>query len=353
MTIINDEPTLLQVDLSQFMMEGCELKAPFLSGSSTCTSPTCLAMVPPPKAESQVSMTMEVSQLLLWVVLDNSSQALGSSTPKRPVSLALGAPPSLRLEGFSKPVDTSSQASLQASIPDEAEPDDPALEEISFPLGTLGQGAGILPGDVIQLQEEMGKTLGWLLATRSSLNACWRKQVSEFEMALHQNEAETIQAIKEARILHACTIREAEAHWVKLISKAEAWHTTCIKEAKANCASTIAEAENCCSVAIRKVESHGAKQAHSIQQSHAEGMHHPEMGAIGEEGKDHLSFLATCGAAPQSPWDSGESLSPAPGKCTPVYSTKYSSLSIFHSTGICPTSYSSYYPHGTWTPGPI
>ena len=113
MTMLNDEPTLLQVDLLQFMMEVHESKSPFLSGSSTATSPTHLAMVPPHKVESQVSMTMEVSELLLWVALDTSGQSLGSSTPKRPVSPSLGTLPSLRPEGFAKPVDTSSQASFR------------------------------------------------------------------------------------------------------------------------------------------------------------------------------------------------------------------------------------------------
>ena len=51
---------------------------------------------------------------------------------------------------------------------------------------------------------------------------------------------------------------------------------------------------------IRKAESHRAKQAHSIQQSHAEGMQHLEMEAIKEEGKDCLSFLATCSVALQA-----------------------------------------------------
>ena len=82
-----------------------------------------------------------------------------------------------------------------------------------------------------------------------------------------------------------------------LISEAEAWQATCIKEAEANCASIIAEAENFCSMVIRKAESHSTKQACSIQQSHAEGMQDLEMEAIGEEGKDHLSFLTTCRAA--------------------------------------------------------
>ena len=105
-------------------------------------------------------MTMEVSELLLLAALDTSSQALGSSTLKRPVSLALGAPPFLRLEGSAKPVDTSSQASLQASIPDNAEQDDLILEEISLPVKTLGLDTSILPRDVIQLQEKVVKALG-------------------------------------------------------------------------------------------------------------------------------------------------------------------------------------------------
>ena len=150
---------------------------------------------------------------------------------------------------------------------------------------------------MIQLQEEVGKALECLLTTRSSLDACQRKHVLDFEMALHQNELETTKAIKEAKTLHACTIREAKTHQVMLISQAEALHTTCIKEAKANCASIIAEAENCCSMAIRKAESCSARQAHSIQQSHAKGMQCLEMEAIEEEGKDHLSILTTCGTA--------------------------------------------------------
>ena len=181
MTMLNNEPALLQVDLLQFTTEGCESKALFLSGSPKST------MTPPPKAESQVSMTMEVSELLLWVALDTSSQASGGSTPKTPVSPALGAPSSLRLEGFAKPMDTSSWVSPQVSIQDNAKPDDPTLEEISLPVKTLGLGASILPWDMIQLQEEAGKALGWLLLTRSSHDARWRKQVLDFEMALHQN----------------------------------------------------------------------------------------------------------------------------------------------------------------------
>ena len=79
--------------------------------------------------------------------------------------------------------------------------------------------------------------------------------------------------------------------------------------------------------------------------------------AIGEEGKDCLSFLAACRAAlqasPQRPLDPGDLLSSAPEKCTLVFSTKCSPLSIFHLTGICTTGSSSYCPCSTWAFGPI
>ena len=51
-TMLDDEPTLLQVNISQFAMEGCKSKTLFLGSASTATSPTCSATVPPPKEDS-------------------------------------------------------------------------------------------------------------------------------------------------------------------------------------------------------------------------------------------------------------------------------------------------------------
>ena len=113
------------------------------------------------------------------------------------------------LENTARPVDTSSEVSLQANTPEDAELDDLTFEEISFPVKTLGLGCGTLPGDITQLQEEAGKALGCLLVTRSLFDAHWRKQVFDFKMALCQNKSETTEAIKEAKTLCTCTIREA------------------------------------------------------------------------------------------------------------------------------------------------
>ena len=60
---------------------------------------------------------------------------------------------------------------------------------------------------------------------------------------------------------------------------------TYIREAEANCASIITEAVTHCAADIRKAESHYMEHACSIQQSHAEGMHHLETEAMEEEGE--------------------------------------------------------------------
>ena len=116
-------------------------------------------------------------------------------------------------------------------------------------------------------------------------------------MALHQNESETTEAIKEVKALCAHTIWDAETHWTVLISKAKVWHAACIKEIEDDCTCALAETENCCSMAIREAESRDTSKASSIQQSHAKDIQCLEAEAIEEEEKDCLTFLTACRTA--------------------------------------------------------
>ena len=197
--------------------------------------------------------------------------------------MALGAPSSSRVKDSSKPLATSSQVTLQVASPDIAKPIYQTPEAFctpaTLPAKTPGADSNTLPRNEILLQEEMNRAMGHLLMTSSSLDACQWKQVSDFEMALCQNEAEATKAIKEAKAHCEATIREAESCC-----------TIHIREPEAKCASIITEAETHCTTDIRKAESHCVEHACSIQQSHAEGMQHLETEAIEEEGRDHLSF---------------------------------------------------------------
>ena len=147
--------------------------------------------------------------------------------------------------------------------------------------------------------------------TRLSLDAHQWKQVSDFEMALCQNEAKANEAIREAKshcgatiteveACHTARIREAEAHHATHIKESEANCASIIREIEANCASIITEVEACWTADMRKVECYCAEHACSIQQLYAEGMQQLEMEAMEEAERDCLSFLATCGMALQA-----------------------------------------------------
>ena len=177
-------------------------------------------------------------------------------------------------------------------MPDITEPMDQTPEVICVPTTppakTPGADTNTLPRNVILLQEDMKRAMGCLLMARLSLDALWWKQVLDFEMALHWNEAKATEAIREANAHCGATIREAESH-----------HTTHIREAEANYTSIIMEAEAHYTADIRKVESHCVEHTCSIQQLHAQGMQCLETEAM-EEGRDCLCFLTTCGMALQA-----------------------------------------------------
>ena len=160
-------------------------------------------------------------------------------------------------------------------------------------------------------------------------------------MALCQNESEITKAIKEAKALCACTIRDVEAHWAALMTTAKIQHATCIKEVEANCAPALAEAENSCSTAIREAESKGTSQAHSIQQSHAKDMQHLEAEAIEEERRDHLAFLATCSTAFRTSPPKAHGIMVTPFHLllenAPMSTLLSIPLGVSPSTGTCPT----------------
>ena len=88
---------------------------------------------------------------------------------------------------------------------------------------------------------------GWLLTTRASMDSCQRRLVSNTKTALHQNEAKSTKAMKEA---------------------------------KAHCTTVIWDAEAMCAVTSREEETTCAGHAHTLQQSLGESIQDLECKAI-------------------------------------------------------------------------
>ena len=88
--------------------------------------------------------------------------------------------------------------------------------------------------------------MGCLLMTRVAVDAHQRKQVSDFEMAIHENEAEATETIRETKAHCRAAIREAETHNATTVRKAEDHCTTSITVAEVHCIADIREAESHC-----------------------------------------------------------------------------------------------------------
>ena len=256
--LLGGKPTYLKVIILQPTLEGQEPKAPPHRGHSLPIQVPSPIKAPPPKAEREVSMTMEVRELLSWAVLDTSGHASGNSTPKglNPMVVLMPLPP--KLGDISGPVDTSSHV----STPDDAEMGEASLEEIpAAPLpiaGTPGPHSGTPTKDADHLQKEANKALWELLAVMSSINAHQQKLVWKLGMDLHQNESKTSKSTKEAKAICDTAIKEAKATYAHSIQEAKTCFSMAIKEAKATCAHSIQEAETLCSTAIRDAEAWGS-----------------------------------------------------------------------------------------------
>ena len=223
------ESSFLLVDLSQVTLGDHAPEASAPCRTSTPTSPSHPAMEHPPKADSHISMTSEVQELLSHAILDASSQSLWNSTQRGQHLWPWEFHPPTKL------VATSTQASLQVAIPDDTLPVSQTPEVSSAPTlpptRTPGADMGAFPKEVILLQGEMNRAMGHLLPTRASIDTHGRKQVLDFKMAICQNEAEATQAIREMKDHCEAAIREVEAN-----------HTATHREAEAHCTTTIREA---------------------------------------------------------------------------------------------------------------
>ena len=125
--LLRGEPIYLKVDILLSTVERPKLQALPPGGCSSSILNASPVRAPLLKAEREVSMTMEVRELLSLAVLDMSRHASGNSTPKRLDPIVLVTPPPTKLGDYPWPVDTSSQVSTLNVAP----MGDASLEEIA------------------------------------------------------------------------------------------------------------------------------------------------------------------------------------------------------------------------------
>ena len=72
----------------------------------------------------------------------------------------------------------------------------------------------------------MNVALEQLLTTRATMDSHHRELELNAELAMHMNEAQAAEAIKEAKVSHAAETKEAKLCHTTRIKEAEACHTT-------------------------------------------------------------------------------------------------------------------------------
>ena len=137
------EPIYLKVDILQSITEGPELKVPPSGDCSLSILMPSPIRAPPLKAEREVSMTMDVRELLSQAGLDTSGHVSGNSTPKRLDPMVLLTPLPTKLGDFPRPVDTSSPV----SAPDDTEMGTPPWMKSPLPPFSQlrHQGPAVVP----------------------------------------------------------------------------------------------------------------------------------------------------------------------------------------------------------------
>ena len=114
----------LEVDILQPILGKPDLKA-LPTGRHSPILMTSPIRITPPKPEREVSMTMEVRNLLSCVVLGMPGHMSGNSTLKGPYPVVVLTPHPHKLRDLSGPMDTSSQV----STPEDTEMAEASLEE--------------------------------------------------------------------------------------------------------------------------------------------------------------------------------------------------------------------------------
>ena len=141
--LLGGKPIYLQVDIPQSSAKEPEPKALPPGSHSTSILVTSPSRAPLPKVEGQVSMTMEVRELLSQAALDTWA-CIRELHPRKARAHGLKSPlyPP-KLEYFPWPVDVLSQV----SIPDDAEMEDASLKEITAtsPLQPKPKGPAVMP----------------------------------------------------------------------------------------------------------------------------------------------------------------------------------------------------------------
>ena len=261
---------------------------------------TLAVAMPKTSWKPRITLTAEVGNLLNRGMTENfDHEPEYSAMVKKPTTKAGTSLPQ-NMEEPVWPLDTSSQVSvveMEASMESNPIHDSPTAVAYSSCSDSPTQ-------DLSELQTDASLAVNHILSIKrsSDLNRQWA--IWDFEVSLHQQEAERAAANKRAKSIHLRKDLNPRVKCATAVMKAKHDYRVAVQEARATRYQELTEAEAECSETVRENAAAESLQCDTLHREHAEHMRELEERALEAENKSHQDFLfahlAILCQAPQS-----------------------------------------------------
>ena len=236
----------------------------------------------------RVTLMAEVGELLIQGMTEDYDHEPEHSTMAKELATEADISPPPKTEVPALPLDTSSQASVpetEASIESNPIHDSPTAVANSSHSDSPTM-------DLLELQANTHLALNHMLSIKRSLDLKRQQAIWDFEVSLHQQEAEAAAANERAKIVHLRKDLQATVKCTKAVMRAKYDYRMAVQEAWAIRCNELEEAEAAYSEALRENAAGKSLHCTTLSREHAKYMSELEEQALEVENRSWQDFLS-------------------------------------------------------------
>ena len=243
------------------------------------TIPAANSPKTPPKP--RVSIAAEVDDLLTQVMADESScKSIHSPIGKITTVEAVASPPQ-KSQASPRPVDTSSQASME-----EAEASLEGLPANVSPITASCSSRSASPSvDPIELQTNTNMAANPMLHMKRSTDLKRQWVIWELGLLLHQSEVNEATSVEKAKVVHSWEVLDAKVGCTRSVLEAKCNYRAAVQEAKTIRGNLLQKSEIAYSKAIGEAAALRSSQSAALHSKHMRLMQELEEQALRKEVK--------------------------------------------------------------------
>ena len=237
----------------------------------------------------RVTLMAEVGDLLAWGMTEDYNHKPEHSAMAKELATETDTSPPLKMEVPALPLDTSSQVSVPET---EASMESNPIHD--SPTAVVYSSCSDSPTmDLPELQADAHLAINHMLSIKRSLDLERQWAVWDFEMSLHQQEAEAAATNERAKIVHLRKDLQARVKYTKAVMRAKYDYRVAIQEDRVVRCSKLEEAEAAYSEALSENVAMKSLHCTTLFREHAKYMSKLEEWALEVENKSWQDFLST------------------------------------------------------------